>query len=169
MFTYHSGVHSEHPYSSRWYQWVLDIRPILYYLLYFNDGSRSSFGAFLNPVLCWAGLVAVFLCAYLAIVRRDKPSAFIVIGYLAQLLPWVFITRTTFEYHYFPSAVFLTLALCRVFALMRTGTKYWRTNVYGLTVLSLILFAVFYPVLSGQPVNSELATRLLKWLPSWPF
>ena len=169
MFTYHSGVHSEHPYSSRWYQWVLDIRPILYYLLYFNDGTRSSFGAFLNPVLCWAGLVAIVICAYLAVKRRDKVSAFIVIGYLAQLLPWVFITRTTFEYHYFPSAVFLTLAVCRIFSLMRTETKYWKANVYGLTALSIILFAVFYPVLSGQPVNSELATRLLKWIPSWPF
>lgn len=169
MFTYHSGVHSEHPYSSRWYQWVLDIRPILYYLLYFDNGTRSSFGAFLNPVLCWAGLVAVVMCAYLAIRRKDRISAFIVIGYLAQLLPWVFITRTTFEYHYFPSAVFLTLALCRIFSLMRTGARCWRANVYGLTALSIILFAVFYPVLSGQPVNSELATRLLKWMPSWPF
>ena len=109
------------------------------------------------------------MCAYLAISRKDRISAFIVIGYLAQLLPWVFITRTTFEYHYFPSAVFLTLALCRIFSLMRTGTRCSRANVYGLTALSIILFAVFYPVLSGQPVNSELATRLLKWMPSWPF
>lgn len=46
MFTYHSGVHSEHPYASRWYQWLIDERPILYYLQYYSDGSRSSFGAF---------------------------------------------------------------------------------------------------------------------------
>ena len=169
MFSYHSGVHSEHPYSSRWYQWIFDIRPILYYLMYFDNGTRSSFGAFLNPVLCWAGLIAMFIMAYLAIKRHDKTAGFILIGYLAQLLPWVFITRTTFEYHYFPSAVFLLLALCRVFSLMRTGTKHWRMNVYGLTVISLVLFAVFYPVLSGLPVNSTLASNLLKWMPSWPF
>ncbi len=169
MFSYHSGVNSSHPYSSRWYQWIFDIRPILYYLLYFDDGTRSSFGAFLNPVLCWAGLIAVFITAYLAIKRHDRVSEFILIGYLAQLLPWIFITRTTYEYHYFPSAVFLLLALCRVFSLMRSETKYWRTNVYGLTGLSLALFVVFYPVLSGLPVNAQLASNLLKWLPSWPF
>ncbi len=169
MLSYHSGVTSSHPYSSRWYQWIFDIRPILYYLLYFDDGTRSSFGAFLNPVLCWAGLVAIFITAYLAIKRRDKISEFILIGYLAQLLPWIFITRTTYEYHYFPSAVFLLLALCRVFSLMRSHTKYWRTNVYGLTGLSLALFVVFYPVLSGLPVNAQLASNLLKWLPTWPF
>jgi hypothetical protein len=44
MFTYHAGLVAEHPYSSRWYQWLLDIRPILYYLQYFDDGDRKSVG-----------------------------------------------------------------------------------------------------------------------------
>ena len=169
MFSYHSGVHSEHPYSSRWYQWIVDERPILYYLQYYSDGTRSSFGAFLNPVLCWAGLAATGICAYLAVFRRDRTSAFIVIGYLAQLLPWVFITRTTFEYHYFPASLFLVLAICRVFSIMQRNIKHWRFNVYGLAGLSCTLFVLFYPVLSGKTVNAELASALLKWLPSWPF
>lgn len=169
MFTYHSGVTAEHPYSSRWYQWIIDQRPILYYLEYFDDGTRSSFGAFLNPVLCWAGLVSVVIMGWLAVSRRDKTAAFIFIGYLAQLLPWVFITRITFEYHYFPSAVFLLLALAYIFALMRRQALDWKWRVGGLTALSLILFAAFYPVLSGARVNAELAGSLLGWLPSWPF
>ena len=86
MFTYHAGLVAEHPYSSRWYQWLLDIRPILYYLQYFDDGSRSSFGAFLNPVLCWGGLLALAVCLYRAIFRLDRTAMFILIGYLAQLL-----------------------------------------------------------------------------------
>ncbi len=169
MFSYHSGVHAEHPYSSRWWQWIIDERPILYYLKYFEDGTRSSFGAFLNPVLCWAGLTAMALCAVFAVKRRDRLSQFIVIGYLAQLLPWVFITRTTFEYHYFPSSVFLVLAIARVFSLMEHNTRGWRFNVYGLTGLSCALFILFYPVLSGVRVNAQLAGSLLKWLPDWPF
>ena len=151
MFSYHSGVHTEHPYSSRWWQWVIDERPILYYLKYFEDGTRSSFGAFLNPVLCWAGLIAMALCAVFAIKRRDDVSLFILIGYLAQLLPWVFIT------------------LARMFRLMKDNTKGWKFNVYGLTGLACALFVVFYPVLSGLRVNAQLASNLLKWLPSWPF
>lgn len=169
MFSYHSGVHAEHPYSSRWYQWIINERPILYYLSYFDDGTRSSFGAFLNPVLCWAGLVAMLITAYRAIFRRDKTAGFIVLGYIAQLLPWVFIMRTTFEYHYFPSAVFLSLAIAYIFALMLWHNKNRCAYVYGLTGLSLALFAVFYPVLSGVRVSSTLARGLLQWLPSWPF
>ena len=169
MFSYHSGVHSEHPYSSRWYQWILDIRPILYYLQYYDNGTRSSFGAFLNPVLCWGGLIALGMNIYLAIFRKDNISQFIVIGYLAQLLPWVFITRTTFEYHYFPASVFLLLAICRIFALMKSEKSDWRISVYGLTAMSVVLFVLFYPAVSGKTVDGGIASALLKWLPTWPF
>lgn len=169
MFTYHSGVHSEHPYSSRWYQWVIDARPILYYLNSFGDGTHSSFGAFLNPVLCWTGLGAMLVMAYLTIFCKDKKAGFILVGYIAQLLPWVFITRTTFEYHYFPSAVFLTLAISYIFSMMFEKNKKWRPYVYGLTALSLALFVMFYPAISGARVDDVLATNLLKWFGSWPF
>ena len=90
MFGYHSGLVAEHPYSSRWYQWMLDIRPILYYLKYFDDGTRSSFGAFVNPALCWGGLLALPMLMFTALARRDREAAFVLVGYLAQLLPWVF-------------------------------------------------------------------------------
>jgi len=170
MLSYHKGVNSEHPYSSRWYCWIFNIRPILYYLDYRENNMLSTFGAFLNPVLCWAGLGAMGVTGCRAVKNRDRLARFIVIGYLAQLLPWVFITRITFEYHYFPSAVFLTLALCYVFALMeKTAIKGWKNGVYGLTGLSVLLFVLFYPVLSGAEVNRSLADALLKWLPSWPF
>ena len=169
MFTYHSGVHEAHPYSSRWYQWIVNDRPILYYLEHFDDGTRSSFGAFLNPVTCWGGLASMLVMIYLALFRRDKKAGFIFVGYLAQLVPWVFITRTTFEYHYFPSSVFLVLAIAYVFSLIREGNTRWKPYIYGLTAMSAALFIVFYPALSGMRVNGALASNLLKWLPNWPF
>ena len=153
MFNYHSGIVAEHPYSSRWYQWVLDIRPILYYLEYFDDGTHSSFGAFLNPALCWGGLLSLFVLVYTAI-------------YLAQLIPWLFVTRITFEYHYFPCSVFLVLSLGYCFNLMRHNLRHWKWYVSGFVTLSIALFVMFYPALSGKPVA---ATGLLSWLPTWPF
>ena len=169
MLRYHSGVSAPHPYSSRWYQWMLDIRPILFYLKYFDDGRRSSFGSWLNPILCWAGLLALFVLLYTAIARRDRKAGFLLLGFAAQLLPWVFITRTTYEYHYFPSSVFLVLALGYVFALLRDNEKRWRLPVYGLCALSAAVFILFYPAISGLPVDNATATAWLKWLPTWPF
>ena len=169
MFTYHAGVDATHPYSSRWYQWLLDIRPILYYLDYGADGTRSSFGAWVNPVLCWAGFFALFVLGYAALFRRDKKAAFLLVGYLAQLVPWMFIRRVTFEYHYFPCAVFLILALGYVFSLLREAGGKWRAPVIALTALSVLVFVLFYPALTGLRVDNAAASRLLKWLPTWPF
>ncbi|MGI5977848.1 MAG: glycosyltransferase family 39 protein [Candidatus Limivicinus sp.] len=169
MFTYHSGLVAEHPYSSKWYQWLLDIKPILYYLKYFSDGSRSSFGAFVNPALCWGGLLSLPVLVYTGIFRKDRTAAFIVVGYLAQLLPWVLITRLTFEYHYFPCTVFLIMALGYVFKLIRLGNRRWKWYVGGFVLVSTSLFVLFYPAISGMLVDNTLATRLLGWLPTWPF
>lgn len=168
MFNYHAGVVAEHPYSSRWYQWILNIRPILYYLEYFDDGMRSSIASFLNPFLCWGGLLSLFALGYTAIFRRDRKAAFILSGYLSQLLPWVFISRLTFEYHYFPSSVFLVLSLCYVFDLMRRNSKEWKVYALGFVGVSVVLFVMFYPVLSGMPVNNYTAHSWLGWLPTWP-
>lgn len=170
MFDYHSGLVATHPYSSRWYQWIVDGRPILYYLEYFDDGTKSVIGAFLSPLLCWGGLLAMIETGVLAFKKRDGRAAFILIGFLSQLLPWVFISRLTFEYHYFPSVVFLTLALFLMFdEARRAGQPGWRRNMLVFTGLSAALFAAFYPVLSGMGVSEWYATHLLKWLPSWPF
>ena len=171
MWEYPSDLVSTHPYASRWYQWLVDARPILYYLEYFEDGTtKSAFGAFMNPLFCWAGLIAIFANALFIFKDRDGKAAFIVIGYLAQLLPWVLVTRLTFAYHYFPSEVFLILALANVWSRLREAAlPYWRRNMYALTGASAALFAAFYPVLTGLRTPIWYTRSLLKWFPSWPF
>ena len=169
MFSYHSNLVAEHPYSSKWYQWVLNIRPVLYYLQYFDDGTRSSFGTFLNPLLCWGGLVAIVVLLYCALFRKERKAAFLLVSYFAQLIPWMFVTRLTFEYHYFACSIFLTLALGYIFSLMENGTKHCRAYIFSFTGVSAALFAMFFPVLTGIRVNSVAATGLLQWLKTWPF
>ena len=165
MFTYHAGLVATHPYSSRWWQWLLDLRPILYYLSY-GDGTVSTIGAFVNPLLCWGGLLALPVLAYRA-VRHDRTALFLLVGYLAQVLPWVFISRLTFEYHYFAATLFLVLALGYVFDRLRQRGSFG--IVYVFTAASGALFALFYPVLTGVTVSRSYAWNVLKWLPDWPF
>lgn len=165
MFTYHAGLVATHPYSSRWWQWLLDLRPILYYLSY-GDGTVSTIGAFVNPLLCWGGLLALPVLAYRA-VRHDRTALFLLVGYLAQVLPWVFISRLTFEYHYFAATLFLVLALGYVFDRLRQRGSFG--IVYVFTAASGALFALFYPVLTGVTISRSYAWNVLKWLPDWPF
>lgn len=165
MFTYHAGLVATHPYSSRWWQWLLDLRPILYYLSY-GDGTVSTIGAFVNPLLCWGGLLALPVLAYRA-AKRDRTALFILVGYLAQVLPWVFISRLTFEYHYFAATLFLVLALGYVFDRLRQRGSFG--IVYVFTAANGALLALFYPVLTGVTVSRSYAWNVLKWLPDWPF
>jgi len=165
MFTYHAGLVATHPYASRWWQWLLDLRPILYYLSY-GDGTVSTIGAFVNPLLCWGGLLALPVLAYRA-VRHDRTALFLLVGYLAQVLPWVFISRLTFEYHYFAATLFLVLALGYVFDRLRQRGSFG--IVYAFTAASGALFALFYPVLTGVTVTRSYTWNVLKWLPDWPF
>jgi dolichyl-phosphate-mannose-protein mannosyltransferase len=170
MYGYHSDLVAEHAYSSVWYQWVFDIRPILYYLHYFDDYTKSAFGAFVNPLLCWGGLLAVITMAVLAAFKKDGRALFILIGYLAQLVPWMFVSRLTFAYHYFPSTVFLLLGLCHVFNTLRLKNPRWKRPVYCYTALCLVLFVAFYPVLTGIPVYRWYTGAFLRWIPGmWPF
>ena len=234
MLTYHEGVTASHPYSSRWYQWIVDARPILYYLDNTSgkaEGLKAAFGCFNNPVVCWTGLLAVLACgarsfrrtrsrvllflgvaavAVTACLRteaafqpeaetgvlvggilllalgtalflgggalaswafpgRSPTALFILVGYLSQLVPWMFIGRTTFEYHYFPSTLFLVLAISFLFQGLMERSRSWKGAVYGLTAAAVGLYVAFYPVLIGLMVPTWYTSNFLKWFPSWPF
>ena len=41
--------------------------------------------------------------------------------------------------------------------------------VYGFTALELVLFGLFYPVLTGVEASTEFCLSFLKWLPGWPW
>ena len=170
MFNYHSGLVATHPYSSKWYQWVLDIRPILYYLEYFDGNTgRVSFGAFVNPILCWGGLLVLFPVIYKAILHRDRNAIFIVIGYFSQLAPWMLISRLTFEYHYFPSTLFLVMAIAYIFSMMEKDSRHYKIYIWGFAGCSAALFLLFFPVLAGLKVDNVFASSVFGWLPTWPF
>ncbi len=163
MYSYHSRLISEHPYSSKWYQWVLDIRPILYYVKYTGD-KRSVIMAFTSPLICWGGILAMLCAAYGA--DDNRQARFIVIGYLAQLLPWVLVSRLTFAYHYFPSEVFLVLAMGYVLAGLENAGKTRYT--VATAAVALGLFVMFYPCLSGVEASSWYCEHILQWFPTWP-
>jgi len=172
MLDYHGMLISQHIYSSVWWQWILDARPILY-VSSFNYGNnfKSTFGAFGNPVVWWGGFVAVVVMAVQSIKSRDGKALFILIGYLSQLLPWIAISRVVFIYHYFPSTLFLVLALSHVFnTILERAHGHYKQAVYGYTAATGTTFAMFYPALTGIYVPNWYFTSFLRWIPvAWPF
>lgn len=170
MLNYHNGVTDPHNYESRWYQWLVDARPILFYLEDLGGGMTERFASFNNPLISWAGLLSLIAVAVRFVQRKCGKALFLVIAFLSQFLPWVFIGRTTFAYHYFPSILFLVFCICYLFNdLMECKWAKWRLPVYGVTAASVVLYALFYPALIGLTMPLWYSRNLLAFLPSWPF
>ena len=169
MFRYHSTLDATHPYSSPWYEWPIMVRPIWYYAGYPGGDLREGISAFGNPLVWWAGIPAFLYMLRLWAAKKDRTAAFLTVGYLAQLLPWVFVSRITFIYHYFPCVIFIVLMIVHA---LETQKKRL-TNRRFLILLALygtaafVLFLMFYPVLSGRPVNASYVNRWLRWFDSW--
>jgi dolichyl-phosphate-mannose--protein O-mannosyl transferase len=169
MFNYHSELVAVHPFSSEWWQWIFNIRPILYVNNALGD-ARSKYAAFGNPVVWWGGLLAMITMAVRVFTHRDGKALFILIGYLSQLLPWVAVTRIVFAYHYFPSTLFLVLALAHIFNSIvehreRTGFKV----VIAYTSVTAAVFAMFFPALSGLYMPGWYYSNFVRWFETWPF
>ena len=172
MFTYHQGVTTPHPYSSSWYQWIVDARPILYYRdldLVNINGTKSLFAAFNNPLVSWAGLLSFFAVLIQTVRRRCGTGLFLVIGTLSQFVPWLPIGRILFAYHYFPTILFLSMTITYLmndmFERRREG---YRLAVYGFTGGVVGVYFLFYPALTGLYMPTWYADLFLRWLPSWP-
>jgi len=169
MFNYHSKLVAEHSFSSMWYHWIFNVRPILYVHRTVGD-TRAVFGAFGNPVIIWGGLIAMIIMAVRVFSHRDGKALLILIGYLSQLLPWVAVSRIVFAYHYFPSILFLVLALAHIFnTYVENRGSSGTVPVCSFVAVTGAVFAVFYPSMSGLYMPGWYFSALIKWFPSWPF
>ncbi len=169
MFVYHSStvLSSTHPYSSKWYEWIIMKRPIWYFSGTINENLKEGISAFGNPLVWWPGIAAVLFMIYRSAFKKDKTAIFITVGYFAQLIPWMFVDRVVFIYHYFPSTVFLVLAIGYSLHILYTKNEKMRFLAYAYAAATVLMFFAFYPVLSGMPADPEWVYRWLKWFGSW--
>lgn len=166
MFGYHSGIDATHPYSSSWYEWAVMSRPVWYHSGILEGNMREGISAFGNPLVWWAGIAAFVHNIYLLSKKCCKRSFFLVIAYLSMLLPWVFVSRITFIYHYFPMTPFVCLMIANSAKEIVTDKgKTAPLVIYSL--VAIMLFILFYPVLSGATVDKEFVTNILRWLDGW--
>lgn len=173
MLSYHGtpGLGMDHTFYSPWYEWPLMITPMYYASAAFKpEGMTYAIFCFGNPWVWCAGLLGIAYTLYcygkghryqieggegtFHLFRNnwDVVPAFILIGLLAQFLPWVLVPRGTYIYHYFASIPFLILGITLMFHYL---TKRWplvgRIICIAYLVLCLIWFILLFPYASGLP------------------
>ncbi len=167
MLGYHKGVDATHPFSSEWFKWPIIFRPIWYYSYEVSETVKEGISAFGNPLVWWVGISAFLYTAYSALSKKDKTAIFLTVGYLAELIPWVFVTRITFIYHYFTAVPFVALMIAYSGKNLIPDTKKGKTVFWIFAGLTVVLFLMFYPVLSGYPVSVDYVKNFLKWSSEW--
>lgn len=166
MLSYHSDAKESHPYSSEWYEWLFDKQPILDSFSSISDKQAiSSVATFGNPLILFVGLVSFVHNIWLWRAKKNTNSRFLVIAYLATLMPWLLIHRTVFIYQYFGCITVLILTLCNSVINLKNTEK--KELILG--GLSFALFILFFSELSGVMVKREYVNQVLEWLPTWVF
>lgn len=173
VYEYHSTLVAEHPYTSKWYTWPLMIRPMWYYTSTeaagLETGFRSTIVAIGNPAIWWFGVIASVVVLVKATFARKQEDIFIMIMMLAMWIPYAFIGRIMFIYHFFPVLPFMILAIVAFIEwLEKIGKRKRNWITVGYIFLVIMMFMVFYPVTSGTPV-SEKYIQSLKWMDTWYF
>ncbi len=163
MFQFHTGSLLYHPHQSPFYEWPFLVRPMLFRADLSLSGDFYGILCASSPLFCWGGIITMIMTLAYYIKTKDKKALFILIGYFSVWLPWIFVKRSTFIYHYYPALIFVALSWAYVINKI-IGKKKWL--VIGIVLLHIILFCIYYPVLSGSWTSEEYAS-CLELFPSW--
>lgn len=167
MFSVHSSLGDYTDLASRWWEWPLALSNVWFGQRSFADGRVATTYANGNPILYWAFLPAIaWVCVRMW--RMRSPALIVIaIGFFGQWLPWLFIERSTYTYHFLPAVPFGCLAVAMaVVHICQTMPDWRRTLAIEYLVLVAVAFIFFYPIYSFYPISEfELALRL--WFPSW--
>jgi dolichyl-phosphate-mannose-protein mannosyltransferase len=165
MFNYHATLTATHPYGSPWYGWPAGYRAVYLYV-HTTASGRAEIWTFPNLVVFWGGLLGFIVAARRFVTQRSVALALIVVPALVQYLPWVFVGRVTFMYHYLPVVPFLALALAWLLVKGLEGESYRRSALVLTPAAAVVFFAFSYPILVGwnMPTRYFDLTRVFSWV-----
>jgi len=166
-FNTHLHAHNHHPCSSKWYTWPLMYKPMLMYWSFDTISKKiTCILGFGNPIIWWSGILAILFQLFLLFFKRDRIMIFLLGSYFISFLPYTFITRPMFLYHYLSSLFILILILEYTFVNLYKEKKYLRPVLMLLIGLIVAAFFYFYPFVNGYPISIEEYKHRL-WFESW--
>lgn len=168
MLMLQDSVKKPHPYRSVWYQWISNWRAI-WYLYKEVEGAQRGIVLIGNPFTMYAGLVALVWAAIEAVQHRRKDLIAFIALYVASLLFWAFSSKPVqFIYHYLLPSTFLMAILALALDAAGERKDRWRRLMPIGIGLSVIMFAVFYPIISAFPLCcGRPSFEFWMWLPRW--
>lgn len=167
MFKYHSQLTETHFFSSPYYTWPLSYKPVWYYSSDIKPNLHASITGVGNIFIWWMGIIGSIYLIIKAIRKKDKASLFILTAIVFTFLPFVFIGRAMFLYHYF---AILPLIMLAVVLLLKDICEKWhkRAIIYIYLALVIIFFIIYYPAVSGMYMPNNYF-EFIKLFSTWYF
>lgn len=167
MYNYHSKLNATHYFSSKWYTWPISYKPVWYHQEILNNDTKETISGIGNIVIWWMGIIG-FLYSLIKLIRKkDKQSFIIVVSMLSLWLPYAFIGRVMFLYHYFPVLPFMMLGIVNLFQSIEEKYKLkYLIPLYMIFVIAF--FIIYYPVISGIETSVSYIEKL-RIFDSWTF
>lgn len=148
MYNYHSKLNATHYFSSKWYTWPISYKPVWYHQKILDNNTKETISGIGNIVIWWMGILGFIYSLIRLIRKKDKYSFIIVISMLSLWLPYAFIGRVMFLYHYFPVLPFMMFGIVNLFKGIEEKYKInYLIPIYMIFVIAF--FIIYYPVVSG--------------------
>lgn len=174
MYRFHTQMINHIPNGgggSQWWQWPLITQPQLVYRWLDSNSSLSSLGLLMgNPLIWWLFYPSLILMLIHVLKFRKFIPLFLLSATLLQFLPYVLLGRISYIYYFYISSVFgimiLGYLLSQALQLKNTRLNYL---IIGYVIACILLFAAFYPLLSGLLVDRGYFIKYLLWYHNWQF
>ena len=179
---FHVGLNSPHSYASNPLSWPFQTRPTSFSWETVKEvtdecpsgNCAAEVLALGNPVIWWAGIIAMVHQLWRWAARRDWRSGAVLCGIAAGWLPWLlYLDRTIFTFYTVVYVPFLVMALA-----MSLGTvigprdapesrRQWGAFAAGAVILAAVIVAWWmYPIWTGVLLPYDL-WQLRMWMPTW--
>lgn len=178
-WNFHVGLTSEHSYQANAWGWPVMARPTSFFYespagVCGSDDCAQEVTALGNPIIWWAGALALFYAAWRWFGKRDWRSGAILCGFLAGWLPWLFFQqRTVFTFYSIVFEPFVVMALVMLLgAILGPVTADGNRRVFGaIAAGGIVLVAImacwfFLPVWTGIAIPHDF-WQLRMWFPTW--
>ncbi|THV27703.1 dolichyl-phosphate-mannose--protein mannosyltransferase [Glycomyces paridis] len=184
VLQFHENLSSEHAYQSTPWEWLFDVRPVVFYWSSdVNCGAGDCAAEILllgTPLLWWTFVPATAALLLWALHKTDWRATFLLAGIAAGIIPWFFYPeRTMFFFYTAPAVPFfigaVTWGLGMITGRHRRGEPALGSPERRLTgaliagaflAVVVLCFAYFWPIYTGEALpRDEWHARM--WLKSW--
>lgn len=163
IFNYHTHIVDTTPYRSPWWSWPLMIRPWQYF--HETDGGFTRLIVVLGTPSVWLAALITFVTVMIRRIRQYQLFLFVGLMLVISWVPFAFVTRPMFNYHFLMSWPFWMLPLAVLL-------NDWRRSIVGrLGIAAFVLVTIgcivlFWPLWNAIPLY-DVALRWRLWFPGW--